>query len=180
MKNRDRSLTGKFLARARHSLEAHHLPRVEICLKMLSPEELWWRPHPEANSVGNLALHLEGNVRQWIVAGLGGCPDTRQRQREFDERGPLPRGVLLGRLRRSVAEACRVLDQLTRADLARVHVIQKFKVTGLEAISHVTEHFAAHTGQIIYATKLIKRRDLHFTRLPGEKVASRARALPAI
>jgi len=54
-----------------------YLPRIEACVRSLSPEQIWWRANPASNSVGNLALHLEGNVRQWIVSGLGGAPDRR-------------------------------------------------------------------------------------------------------
>ena len=181
MKNRDRGLAARFLAQARHSLAEHHLPRIASCMRMLSTEDIWWRPHRTANSVGNLVLHLEGNVRQWMVSGLGGTPDTRQRQREFSSRGSAGSRALLERLRRTVAKACRVLDQLSREDLARVYAIQGLRVTGLEAVSHVTEHFALHCGQIIYVTKLRKRSDLGFTRLPGEKPPPRATSrLPVI
>jgi uncharacterized damage-inducible protein DinB len=167
--------TKAFLAQARHSLQAHHLPRVVGCLAALSEKQIWWRPNEASNSVGNLVLHLEGNVRQWIIAGLGGGPDRRQRDREFVARGPMPRRVLARRLRRTVNEACRVLARLSEEDLATRHPIQRFRVTGFEAISHVTEHFALHTGQIIYITKLQRGRDLGFTRLPGAPRRPRAR-----
>jgi uncharacterized damage-inducible protein DinB len=129
--------------------------------------------------VGNLALHLSGNVRQWIISGLGGTPDRRQRDKEFAERGPLPRRQVLARLEKTVSEACRVLKRLGPRHLDSAYFIQGFRVTGFEAISHVTEHFAYHTGQIIFATKLLRRADLGFTRLPGER-RTRAKDLPAI
>ena len=89
--------TKQFLAQARHSLEKHHLPRVTRCLQMLPDDDIWWRPHPTSNSVGNLVLHLSGNVRQWIISGLGGEPDVRERDKEFEEDGPFPRRALLTR-----------------------------------------------------------------------------------
>ncbi len=127
-------------------------------------------------------LHLAGNVRQWIIAGLGGEPDIRNRDREFQEQGPIPRRVLLALLRREVRMACRVLDKLTPPDLLKVYSIQKFRVTGFHAISHVIEHFAYHSGQIIYLTKLRLGEDLGFTRLPGQKARrpSNRPRLPAI
>ncbi len=170
----------KLLANARHSLQAHHLPRIIQCLRLLSAKDIWWRPNPTSNSVGNLVLHLSGNVRQWIISGLGGEPDHRQRDKEFAERGPIPRLKLLARLRRTVREACRVLDGLSSRELARLHLIQGFRVTGFEALSHVTEHFAYHTGQIIFATKLKLGVDLQFTRLPGEKPGTTAKTLPVL
>ena len=64
--------------------------RIKHCLRQLSEEQVWWRPSPALNSIGNLILHLCGNLRQWIVAGLGGAADHRNRPSEFAEPGPLP------------------------------------------------------------------------------------------
>jgi uncharacterized damage-inducible protein DinB len=174
-------LARRYLAQAKHSLGRHHLPRILRCLQGLSESDVWWRPNAASNSAGNLVLHLEGNVRQWILSGLGGAPDRRQRDREFGERGPLARHILAARLRKTVQEACRVIAKLPERELERVHTIQKFRVTGFEAIHHVTEHFALHTGQILYITKLRRGRDLGFTRLPGEKQRrAAAKRLPVI
>jgi len=162
-------LSKAFLDQVRHSIQEHHLSRIERCLKTLSEEDIWWRPNQASNSVGNLVLHLNGNVRQWIISGLGGAPDRRERDQEFAECGPIPRRALLALLRRTVREASRVLERLTADDLARARPIQKFEVTGLTAAFHVAEHFAFHTGQIIYAAKMKRGVDLGFTRLPGEK-----------
>lgn len=114
-------------------------------------------------------LHLAGNVRQWIISGLGNQPDRRDRDSEFEELGPIPRRKLAQHLEETVTEACRVLARISPRDLSREFRIQGFRVTGLSAMTHVTEHFAYHTGQIIYATKLLIGADLGFTRLPGEK-----------
>lgn len=172
-------LTYPLIAQARHVMGQVYLPRITKCLAQLSPEQIWWRPNEASNSVGNLVLHLTGNVRQWIIAGLGGGPDVRQRDREFSERGPLPRRDLTGRLRTTVKEACAILDRLSPEELARVHRIQKYRVTGWEAAFHVAEHFSHHAGQIILMTKMLTERDLKFTHLPGEK-KKKARPLPAL
>jgi uncharacterized damage-inducible protein DinB len=169
MKLKPPKLVARFVTQARHSLSEHHLPRILECLRMLSEEDIWWRPHSTSNSVGNLALHLSGNVRQWIIAGLGGEPDRRERDKEFAERGPLPRRALVTRLRSAVFEAGKVLEVLGTRELMRVYSIQGFRVTGLEAVAHVVEHFAYHTGQIIYITKLRLGEDLGFTRLGGSR-----------
>jgi uncharacterized damage-inducible protein DinB len=171
-----------FLLNAEHALARHHLPRIAECLGRLSEKDIWWRPNPASNSAGNLMLHLAGNVRQWIIAGLGGEPDIRNRDREFQEQGPIPRRVLLALLRREVRMACRVLNKLTPADLLKIYSIQKFRVTGFHAISHVIEHFAYHSGQIIYLTKLRLGKDLGLTQLPGQKARrpSKSPRLPAI
>jgi uncharacterized damage-inducible protein DinB len=157
-----------FLKLAEHSLLRHHLPRIEQCFELLSAEQIWWRPHRASNSAGNLALHLAGNVRHWIVSALGGAPDFRQRDQEFAERGPLPSPELVKALRASVKDACRVLRRLSATELARIYLIQGLNVTGLNAIFHVVEHFASHTGQIIFISKHQLRTDLTFTHLPGD------------
>jgi len=127
---------------------------------MLSEKEIWWRPNSASNSVGNLVLHLTGNVRQWIISGLGGAPDHRDREREFAEHGPIPHRSLRLGLGKTVTEACQVLQQLSRQALSRRYTIQGFDVTGVATVSHVVEHFAYHTGQIIFVTKLKRGRDL--------------------
>lgn len=161
---------------AEHSLRRHHLPRIEACLRLLSEDQIWWRPNEASNSAGNLALHLAGNVRQWIVCGLGGAPDLRQRDLEFAERGPVPRRRLVRTLRSAVLDASRVLRSLPAKKLGSSYRIQKLRVTGLNAVQHVVEHFAFHTGQIVFITKQVQARDLGFTRLPGERRRARARA----
>jgi uncharacterized damage-inducible protein DinB len=168
----------QFVAAARHCLEEQYGPRITRCLELLSEEDIWWRPHSTSNSVGNLVLHLSGNVRQWIISGLGGAPDVRERDQEFAELGPIPRPALVARLEETVAEAGGVLGRLTARDLERERVIQGFRVTGFKAIFHIAEHFAYHAGQIILITKLRRGEDLGFTRLPGEK--SKATRLPPI
>ena len=150
-----------------------YLPRISRCLTQLSPQQIWWRPNPASNSVGNLVLHLTGNVRQWIVAGLGGAADVRTRDKEFAEQGPIPKQALLKRLEQTVLQACRIVRGLTAADLGRNYRIQGYRVTGLEASYHVAEHFSHHSGQIILLTKLLRGRDLAFTHLPGAKKRSR-------
>jgi uncharacterized damage-inducible protein DinB len=178
---RPTNLTRPFLAQASHLLLQVHLPRLEACLSELSPEQIWWRPNPVSNSVGNLALHLEGNVRQWIVSGLGGAPDRRVRDQEFSELGPIPPGTLLARLRQAVTDAGRVMRKLNGAALTRTYSIQGFRVTGLQAVFHVVEHFSHHTGQIILLTKMLVGKDLKFTHLPGErKKRGKPLSLPAL
>ncbi len=161
-----------FLASSQHSLAKQNLPRIVECLQQLSEEEIWWRPNSSSNSAGNLVLHLCGNVRQWIIAGLGGAEDKRERDREFAERGPIPRQALVTQLRRTVRDACRVLARLSEDSLLLKHDIQGYHVAGLDAAFHVTEHFGYHTGQIIYITKLKRARDLRFTHLPVIKKKS--------
>jgi uncharacterized damage-inducible protein DinB len=141
------------------------MPKIRECLDELSEEDVWWRAHETNNSVGNLLLHLSGNVRQWIVSGIGGKPDNRQRPLEFSERNAIPKRVVWLKLQDSVAEACQVLECFPVEQLLEQRKIQGFDNTALQAVFHVVEHFALHTGQIIYITKLRQDRDLKFYNL---------------
>ncbi len=172
MKPKTTRSANMFLARSRYSLEKQNLPRIVKCLQQLSEEEIWWRPNSASNSAGNLVLHLCGNVRQWIISGLGGAEDRRERDLEFSERGPIPRKALITQLRRTVRDACRILALLSDDSLSRKYEIQGYHATGVYAVFQVAEHFSYHTGQIIYITKLKRAQDLRFTRLPVTKKKS--------
>ena len=158
----DRTMGAIFLAYNRGRLLDEYLPRLLRCVDELTDEDLWWRPAEEANSAGNLILHLAGNVNQWINSGLGGKPDHRNRASEFAERGPVPRGELIDRISAVVREAGDTLARFDPALLMEARRIQVFDVTCLEAIAHVVEHFSQHLGQVIYITKLRKKIDLKF------------------
>jgi len=138
--------------------------RISSCLGQLNEDQVWARGGENENAVGNLALHLAGNVRQWIIAGAGGRPDTRDRDSEFAARGGMPKSGLEERLRQTVEEACEVIRGLTPERLAARLTIQDYNVTVLEAVYHVVEHFSMHTGQIIFATKMLTGSDLGFYR----------------
>jgi uncharacterized damage-inducible protein DinB len=169
MKSKQSELTKSFLVESQRSIAAYHMPRLIRCLKILSEKDIWWRPNAASNSAGNLVLHLSGNIRQWIISGLGNEEYHRDRDREFSERGPIPRRSLIALIRKTVEEACSVLGNLSEDSLERIYDIQGFRVSGMYAVSHVVDHFAYHTGQIIFITKWKLEKDLRFTRLPGEK-----------
>ena len=139
-------------------------PRLRQCLSLLTDEEIWRRPNPQSNAVGNLVLHLCGNAQQWIGSGLGGNPDTRKRQAEFDERGPLSRDELHRKIDETEEVIRKVLEQVTPEDLLTVHPVQTFEENGLSILVHVVEHFSYHTGQISYFTKALKDVDLGYYR----------------
>jgi uncharacterized damage-inducible protein DinB len=136
--------------------------RIEACIGRLTEEQIWARGGENENAIGNLALHLAGNVRQWIISGLGGAPDVRKRDEEFAARGGRDSQELLAHLRTTVEEAAGVIASLDTARLTREYAIQKYQVSGLTALYHVVEHFAQHTGQIIFATKMLTGDDLGF------------------
>ena len=155
--------TGRaFLEEARRHLARDYLPKIERCLERLTDEQVWWRAGEHANSVGNLLLHLEGNLRQWVVCGAGGRADLRERDCEFAERRPVPREELLARLRAAVAEADAVLARLDSPALIETRRVQGLDVTLLSAVFHAVEHFSMHTGQVILLTKMLAGGDLAF------------------
>jgi uncharacterized damage-inducible protein DinB len=135
---------------------------LEACLGKLTGEQVWARGTENENAIGNLVLHLAGNVRQWIVSGVGGAPDIRERDGEFAARCGSSIPDLKECLRGTVAEAAAVIVAVTPERLAERVTIQKYEVSVLEAIYHVVEHFSLHTGQIIFATKLLTGSDMGF------------------
>lgn len=177
MNSRSERVAELFLEDARKQFERYRR-RIDRCLSLLTEKEIWWRPNAASNSAGNLVLHLSGNMRQWIISGLGGAPDLRVRHKEFSERGPIPRRVLVARLGATVAEARRVLNRLSAEALRREYTIQGYRVTGMVAAAHVYEHFSHHAGQIIYVTKLKRGRNLRFTRLPTTKKSKKRADAP--
>jgi uncharacterized damage-inducible protein DinB len=136
--------------------------RIEICLGMLTEEQIWFRGNENENAIGNLLLHLSGNVRQWITSSLGDEPDHRDRNSEFDTQGGLTAVELAARLRQTLERAIKVVSGLTPEQLTRTYEIQTYRVSGVEAVFHVVEHFSYHTGQVIFATKSFTAGDLGF------------------
>jgi uncharacterized damage-inducible protein DinB len=174
----DRRLAQTCLSQWRSRFEERYLPRIVGCLEQLSDDEIWWRPNEASNSIGNLVLHICGNMRQWIISGLGGALDLRERDKEFAERGPIPGPALREKFQQTVREASSVMARLNPEVLTRPHRIQGYDVSGYEAAAHVIEHVAYHTGQIIYVTKLKRARDLGFTKLPTVASKPAERTLP--
>jgi uncharacterized damage-inducible protein DinB len=154
-----------FIDRSRSYLTSEYLPKIRRCIQEIEEEDLWWRPDSQSNSMGNLLLHLAGNVRQWVVSGIGGVADVRERQREFAAHGGPGRRELLQLLDATLREVDLVLAQLAPERLLERRMIQGRDVSVLDALYHAVEHFGMHTGQIIYITKLRTNRDLMFYRV---------------
>jgi hypothetical protein len=155
--------TGLFLEFSRRRLVDHYWARLEKCIAPLGEDEVWWRPNEASNSIGNLLLHLNGNVRQWLVDSFNGTQDGRDRPGEFRAAGGVTGAELLARLRATMEEAAAVLARLGEADLTARYQIQGYDVTGLEAVYRVVEHLGLHYGQIAYIAKSLTGRDLGFS-----------------
>src|SRR5580658_342616 len=98
-----------FLEFSRQKLLKQYWPRLRACVEPLTDEQVWWRPNAASNSIGNLILHLNGNVRQWLVASFNRCEDDRNRPAEFAAESGLTAAQLLDRLGATMNDAAAVL-----------------------------------------------------------------------
>jgi uncharacterized damage-inducible protein DinB len=134
------------------------------CCDQLSEEQMWRRGGEYENSVANLLLHLEGNMRQWIMHGVAGQPDVRERDAEFALEPGMEAGVARERFQSALEEARAVIVAVPHERLLEVIDPQPTGVmrhpTVLEAIFQVASHVREHTGQIILLTKQMLARDL--------------------
>jgi hypothetical protein len=153
-----------FLEFSRKKLLEQYWPRLRGCVESLTDEQVWWRPNEASNSIGNLILHLDGNVRQWLVSSFNRSEDARDRPAEFSARQGISRGALLSELEGTLREASAVLSRLSEAELLATLHIQGSTVTGLHAVYQVVEHFGMHYGQILFITKLVRGESLGFYR----------------
>jgi uncharacterized damage-inducible protein DinB len=159
----ERPLTASlmFLRHARFRLLEDYFVKIAAAIDALDDEQVWRRPNESSNSIGNLLLHLSGNVRQWIISGVGGSDDTRDRASEFAARGSASKTELIELAQATLNEVDAVLARIedecaatdSAAPLQRLCKPQAYEVTVFDAIFHVVEHFSYHTGQIIFAAK---------------------------
>ena len=140
------------------------LDKIRVCLEMLDDTSFWYRPNPSSNSVGHLLLHLSGNIRQYILSGLGGDADTRQRDKEFLYPSENGRTKVEDDFFETAETARNLIENLSEAALGKQKTVQGFQLTGLGIVLHVVEHLSYHTGQIAYLTKLKTDTDLGFYR----------------
>jgi len=154
----------EFIEASRIFLKDDYLPKLAHCVENMPDHDIWWRPNEQSNSVGNLILHLCGNLRQWIINSMGGGQFNRDRDAEFASRGPVPKEELLAGIRATVEEVDRVFAVLPRETLLEHFSIQVYSPTGLQAIYHVVEHFSYHLGQILYIYKMRTGTDPGFYR----------------
>jgi uncharacterized damage-inducible protein DinB len=136
--------------------------RIAQCIDLLNENELWHRPNTQLVSIGNLVVHLCGNIRQYIISSLGHLPDNRNRDEEFQITYGLSKTELLDLLNHTIAQATTIIGQTTAEELLRARSVQGFDLTGIGIVIHVTEHLSYHTGQIAWHTKMLKEKDLGF------------------
>lgn len=139
-----------------------NIPRIEKCLNLLTEDEVWHKPNANLNSVGNLLLHLCGNITQYIISSLGGEPDKRVRDEEFAAKGGYTKTQLFDKIRSTINTACEVINNASPEELMRLRSVQGFEYSGMGNVIHVTEHLSYHVGQIAFLTKVLKDKDLAF------------------
>ena len=152
----------QLLAEVRRRLFTENVPRLYQCLDDLTLDEIWHKPNEHSNSVGNLVLHLCGNVQQWIVAGIGGAVDKRKRSWEFASDERFTKAELKQRVATLMEEVELVLQRITPAVLLRKRAVQCYEETALSILIHVVEHFSYHVGQMTYVVKLWKDKDMGY------------------
>ena len=151
-----------FLDASLRKLEQMH-KHVETCLEKLEPQQIWLREAEHENTVGNLILHLCGNMRQWIMHGVGGAPDIRKRDEEFAASGGYTAGQLAQLFSSHLQEASAVIAAVLPERLTERIRPQNMDTTVLGAIYQVVGHVQMHVGQIIVITKRLTARDLDLT-----------------
>jgi Protein of unknown function (DUF1572) len=162
--NAEANTAALFLRFSRNKLLEQYWPRLRSCVESLTDEQVWWRPNDSSNSIGNLILHLNGNVAQWLVAPFMRREDKRDRPAEFSQQAVVSGAALIAQLGATMTETSEILSRLTETDLLARFEIQGYHVSGLDAVYQVVEHFGLHYGQIVYITKMIQGEDLGFYR----------------
>lgn len=133
--------------------------RIYRCISLIDERDLWRSPSKGIPAIGNLILHLCGNARQWILSGLGGRPDNRDRDQEFVAQTKIKKAELVFLLENMRSNLRQTLEELDPKQITQIHVVQGFEVTGFSVIVHVIEHFSYHTGQITTLTKFLTNKD---------------------
>jgi len=155
------TIANEFIEQSIYRIEKN-TPKIIKCLDQLTEEQIWLRPNKASNSIGNILLHLCGNITQYVISALGDQPDIRERDKEFSTEGGYNKGELLAKLAGTLARAIAVIRNADEVRLMKVHSVQGFNYSGIGIIVHITEHYSHHAGQIIFWTKQLTGNDLGF------------------
>ena len=156
------TIATEFVEQCISILENKNTPKIIKCLDQLTEEQIWMRPNKASNSIGNILLHLCGNIRQYVVSALGDQPDVRERDLEFSTEGGYNKEELLAKLMETLTRAVNVMRDIDEVRLMKMYSVQGFNYSGIGIIVHITEHYSHHTGQIIFWTKQLTAKDLGF------------------
>lgn len=139
-----------------------NLPRIKTCLEKLSEDDVWFSPNEQTNAIGNLILHVSGNIRQYGISGISNLPDNRDRPTEFSSTQTHTKQELFAIISSTISECCATISSLSERELLTQYQIQGFELNGISVLVHIAEHLSYHVGQIALLTKLIAKQDLGF------------------
>lgn len=134
----------------------------KISLKSIEESNIWRRPNESSNSIGNQIMHICGNMKQYIIASLGGMHDQRNRDAEFSIKNGFTSVQLLQKLEDTVHQAKNVLKSCSKSQLLKKREVQGFDLSGIGIVIHAVEHYSYHTGQIAFWAKMLVNKDLGF------------------
>lgn len=152
-----------FMADIRRRLFEENQVRIHKCLNIIKEDQLWFKHNENVNSIGNLVLHLCGNITQYVCAGILREEDVRNRDEEFK--------VIVGQfsiveirdyLDRTMENIDHKLEKISAEMLLEDYKVQGFNENGISILVHVTEHFSYHVGQITYLTKILNNVDTRY------------------
>ncbi|MBX9734994.1 MAG: DUF1572 domain-containing protein [Chitinophagaceae bacterium] len=129
--------------------------KLHKCITLLTNEQIWFRPTSNINSIGNIVLHLCGNISEWILNAIDGQTLIRKRNEEFTANNSYSKQELLELLSIKKAQVVDVLKKVNTSELLRIRKVQVYDATGTSVLLHVTEHFSYHVGQVAYQTKIL-------------------------
>lgn len=133
--------------------------RIHALVDPLSDEQIWTRPYPYGNSIGNLVLHLTGNLNNYFGAEMAGTGYVRNRPLEFAETSRIPKDELLKRFDEAIAVVTAVLLQQSESDWGAAYAAKGMEeiTNRFSAFLHCAGHIYHHTGQMIYLVKELER-----------------------
>jgi hypothetical protein len=126
-------------------------------VEAFSDQETLWRRVPGiGNSAGNLMLHLEGNLREYIGRQLGAIPYNRQRDLEFTS-SDLPADDLIERLEVLKELIPRVVSGLSGMQLESEYPEKVFgsQISTQQLLFSLLGHLNYHLGQIDYLRRIL-------------------------
>jgi hypothetical protein len=143
--------------------------RINHCLNQLDNADIWWTPQEPCNSIGIILQHVCGNLRQWVLAGVGGAPDTRNRPEEFEMKERTSKADVQQMVNKVFDDVLAALKNLAPESLIDQKRIQGFDASVLGAIYVAVTHLDIHGGQILYITRLRKGADYQVFWKPSTK-----------
>ncbi len=135
---------------------------INTSLEHVTEEQFWQKPNSSLNSIGNLILHLCGNMTQYVISSLGEIEDKRNRVAEFTLDKTTDKANLLAKLMETTDTAKRVIFDATLQQFLKQRSVQGFSLSGVGVVMHAVEHYSYHTGQIAFWVKQLHNVDLGF------------------